>query len=114
MIALVPGEGPPAWRSQRVTVETGARRAGQVEVVRGLAEGDRIVTAGQQRVQRDGTPLRLADAGRRAPAPEERPASAPPPASAAPAAGAAVPARAAATLPWAATPPGPGPCAVAR
>lgn len=95
------GEGQPAWRSQRVDVETGTRLAGQVEILRGLAAGERIVRAGQQRIQRDGTPVRLAEA----PA-NHVPDGAAQVADAAPAA-----ARAgAAALPWAPTAVGPSPC----
>ena len=64
VIRLIKAEGPegaPAWRSERVDVQTGARGAGQVEVLRGLAEGERVVTAGQQRIQGDGTLLRVSE-----------------------------------------------------
>ncbi|HMN57060.1 MAG TPA: efflux RND transporter periplasmic adaptor subunit, partial [Ottowia sp.] len=50
---LVKAEGPegtPAWRGERVDVQTGLRLAGLVEIVQGLAEGERVVTAGQQRI----------------------------------------------------------------
>ena len=59
------GEGKPAWTTQRIEVETGARQEGAVEIVRNLQEGDRIVVAGQQRIQRDGQPVRLAGTGGR-------------------------------------------------
>lgn len=49
-----------AWTTQRVDVQTGARQDGLVEVVRQLAEGDQVVVAGQQRVQRDGQTVRVA------------------------------------------------------
>ena len=45
--------------SQRQEVKLGVRRGGQVEITEGLAEGQRVVVAGQQRLQRDGTPLRI-------------------------------------------------------
>ena len=97
------GDAPRSWSTQRVDVATGTRSAGQVEVLRGLAEGERIVTAGQQRIQRDGMPVRLAEAPANGtpdgPAPA---ASAASPASAAPAVVAA--------LPWAQTAAGPSPC----
>jgi membrane fusion protein, multidrug efflux system len=41
--------------SQRVDVKVGIRRPGRVEIVEGLSEGDVIVTAGQQRIQKDGS-----------------------------------------------------------
>lgn len=50
--------------SQRVEVKLGMRRGGQVEITEGLAEGDTIVLAGQQRLQKDGTPLRVVELGR--------------------------------------------------
>ena len=50
--------------SQRVEVKLGLRRAGQVEITDGLTEGDTIVLAGQQRLQKDGSPLRVVELGR--------------------------------------------------
>ncbi|NDP40197.1 MAG: efflux RND transporter periplasmic adaptor subunit [Rhodoferax sp.] len=64
------------WVSQRQEVRLGVRRAGQVEITEGLAEGQRVVVAGQQRLQRDGTPLRIVALDRPAQA-----ASAPAPAA---------------------------------
>lgn len=95
-------DGQPAWTSQRVDVQTGTRLAGQVEIVRGLAADDRIVTAGHQRIQRDGMPVRLAQ-----PPANDTPNGVAPAASAPVAAqpGMAVP-------PWAETAAGPSPCGV--
>ena len=39
--------------SERVTVKTGLRQPGKVEILEGLAEGDTVVTAGHQRLQKD-------------------------------------------------------------
>jgi membrane fusion protein (multidrug efflux system) len=50
--------------SQRVEVKLGIRRAGQVEITEGLKEGEQIVIAGQQRLQKDGTVLRVVELGR--------------------------------------------------
>jgi membrane fusion protein (multidrug efflux system) len=50
--------------SQRVEVKLGMRRSGQVEITDGLVEGDTIVVAGQQRLQKDGSPLRVVELGR--------------------------------------------------
>ncbi len=50
--------------SLRSEVKLGIRRGGLVEVVSGLAEGDSIVLAGQQRLQKDGSPLRIVELGR--------------------------------------------------
>lgn len=50
--------------SQQQEVELGVRRSGKVEIVAGLAEGDTVVVAGQQRLQKDGSPLRVVELGR--------------------------------------------------
>ncbi|MFT3777676.1 MAG: efflux RND transporter periplasmic adaptor subunit [Ottowia sp.] len=108
VVRAVPTEsagGKPAWASARASVETGARLGGQVEIVKGLAAGDRVVVAGQHRIQRDGMPLRVDLPEAPAPAAGGAPDGV---ASAAPAA-----ARASAAVPWAQTAPGPGPCTLA-
>ena len=69
--------------SQRVEVKLGIRRGGQVEITDGLAEGDTIVVAGQQRLQKDGSPLRVVELGRGPANPASSAASANSPASAA-------------------------------
>ena len=53
--------------SQRVEVKLGIRRPGRVEILEGLTEGDTVVIAGQQRLQKDGTPLRTVEMSRGAP-----------------------------------------------
>ncbi|MBR0568502.1 efflux RND transporter periplasmic adaptor subunit [Azoarcus sp. L1K30] len=50
-----------AGKARRVDVQTGARRAGMVELVAGLSAGDRIVTAGQLKL-RDGAAVTVAGA----------------------------------------------------
>ena len=50
--------------SKRVEVKLGIRRGGQVEVTEGLNEGEPVVVAGQQRLQKDGTPLRVVELGK--------------------------------------------------
>lgn len=56
------GEGEQAKQlSQRVEVKLGLRRGGQVQILEGVAEGDTVVVAGQQRLQRDGTAVRVVD-----------------------------------------------------
>ncbi|MDR3213049.1 MAG: efflux RND transporter periplasmic adaptor subunit [Azoarcus sp.] len=64
--ALIPAPGQAQFvfrvedgRARRVEVKTGARRAAEVEVVQGLASGDRIVIAGQLKL-RDGAPVTVA------------------------------------------------------
>ena len=64
-------KGEPQKVSQRVEVKIGIRRPGRVEILEGVKEGETIVTAGQQRIQKDGLPIRVqASVG-------ERPAGAP-------------------------------------
>jgi RND family efflux transporter MFP subunit len=50
--------------SQRVEVKLGIRRPGRVEITEGLNESDTVVFAGQQRLQRDNTPVRIIELGR--------------------------------------------------
>jgi membrane fusion protein (multidrug efflux system) len=57
------------WVSLRQEVKLGVRRQGKVEVQEGVSEGQTIVVAGQQRLQKDGTPLRIVELGRSAAAP---------------------------------------------
>ena len=59
-------EIPPGTQyvSKRVEVKLGIRRGGQVEVTEGLNEGEPVVVAGQQRLQKDGTPLRVVELGK--------------------------------------------------
>ncbi|HKX94289.1 MAG TPA: efflux RND transporter periplasmic adaptor subunit, partial [Methylibium sp.] len=62
-------DGPKGPASQRVEVRTGLRRDGQVEIVSGLAAGERVVTAGQARLLRvDAQPLQVVELGGAAPA----------------------------------------------
>lgn len=49
-----PGQAA-AKLTERVEVRLGLRGTGQVEIVQGLNAGDTVITAGQQRVQKDGT-----------------------------------------------------------
>ncbi|HWI80534.1 efflux RND transporter periplasmic adaptor subunit [Ramlibacter sp.] len=121
VIKLVDGPDQDTRIAQRVEVKTGIRRPGRVEIVQGLQPGDMVVTAGQQRVQRDGMPVRVLDLGRagQAGAGGETPAAnavamGSGPAQPAPAPEAAGASRAAAALPQtltAARVSGPNPCA---
>jgi membrane fusion protein (multidrug efflux system) len=61
VIKLIDGAEGNIKTTQRVEVKVGLRRPGRVEIVEGLKEGDRVVTAGQQRVQKDGTSVRVMD-----------------------------------------------------
>lgn len=61
---LRPAAGDALPEVERVAVRLGLRRDGQVQVTQGLQAGDTIVIAGQQRLQRDGTPVRIVDPNR--------------------------------------------------
>ena len=56
---LADGTAPDTRVPQRVEVRLGIRQPGRVEVVDGLSAGDQIVTAGQQRLQREGVTVRV-------------------------------------------------------
>lgn len=47
-------------KAMRTEVKTGLRRAAKVEILEGLQLGDTVVTAGQIRLSKDGTPIRFA------------------------------------------------------
>ncbi|TSE20440.1 Multidrug resistance protein MdtA [Tepidimonas alkaliphilus] len=64
---LRPAAGDALPEVERVAVRLGLRRDGQVQVTQGLQAGDTIVIAGQQRLQRDGTPVRVIDPNRPGP-----------------------------------------------
>jgi membrane fusion protein (multidrug efflux system) len=61
---LVDGPDQDTRIAQRVEVQVGIRQPGKVEITSGLAAGDLVVTAGQQRIQKDGTPVRVLDLNR--------------------------------------------------
>ena len=64
------GQGDARKRvSRRVEVELGVRRGAEVQITKGLKEGDTVVVAGQQRLQRDGTAVRVIDMAAGAAAP---------------------------------------------
>ena len=54
-----------AGKAIRTKVSTGIRRDGKVEVLGNLAAGDLIVTAGHQKLSKDGIEVRYAEPGRR-------------------------------------------------
>jgi membrane fusion protein (multidrug efflux system) len=64
VIRLTDGPTADTKTAQRVEVKVGMRRPGQVEITDGLQVGDLIVTAGQQRVQRDGMAVRVIELGK--------------------------------------------------
>jgi membrane fusion protein (multidrug efflux system) len=61
VVKVVPGEKPDSLMSERVAVKTGLRQPGKVEILEGLAAGDTVVTAGHQRLQKDGTLVRVVE-----------------------------------------------------
>jgi membrane fusion protein (multidrug efflux system) len=61
VVKVVAGDKPDALISQRVPVKVGLRQPGKVEIVDGLSAGDTVVTAGHQRLQKDGTAVRVVD-----------------------------------------------------
>ena len=77
VLKLVPGAEADALVTQRTEVKVGVRRPGKVEILEGLNEGDRVVTAGQQRLQKDGTAVRVVDLASKAAAQPASAASAP-------------------------------------
>ena len=119
VLKLLPGPAgsSPATRiTKRVEVKVGLRSPGKVEILEGLDVGDTVVTAGQQRVQRDGSSVTLADlpgSGRPAGAASAA-SAAPAPMASASAAKAEVKADAKTELKVAAKPAGPNPCGEAK
>lgn len=61
VIKLVDGPDGQSRISQRMEVKVGLRSPGKVEILEGLEIGDTVVVAGQQRLQRDGTAVRVVD-----------------------------------------------------
>ena len=66
VIRLIAGAQAGERQTQRVGVRVGTRLPGKVEILNGLQAGDVVVTAGQQRIQKDGTTVRVMDAAARA------------------------------------------------
>ena len=106
VVKVVAGEKPGTLISERVVVKVGLRQPGKVEILEGLAAGDTVVTAGHQRLQKDGTPVRVVDLSQPG---SPRPAGAAAPAPAASAAAGSSPAAGAqlSGAPGAATKPNP-------
>ncbi|WP_341904746.1 efflux RND transporter periplasmic adaptor subunit [Polaromonas sp. YR568] len=91
-------EGPNDTRiSKRVEVKVGLRSPGKVEILEGLEPGDTVVTAGQQRVPRDGIAVTVVDLSAPRGARPATAAASAPGATSAPPAGAAAPTAPAAT-----------------
>ena len=109
VLRVVAGPEEGSQVAKRTTVRLGARTPGFVEVVEGLAPGDVVVTAGQQRLQRDGTAVRVVELGQ--PSAGRSAAGVEPPATASSAASQPVSGAATAAAPAAVPPlPGANPC----
>ena len=109
VLRVVAGTEEGSQVAKRTPVRLGARTPGFVEVVEGLAPGDVVVTAGQQRLQRDGTAVRVVELGQ--PPAGRSAAGAEPPATASSAASQPVSGAATAAAPAALPPlPGANPC----
>jgi membrane fusion protein (multidrug efflux system) len=61
VLRVVPGPNKDELISERVTVKIGIRQPGRVEIMEGLSMGDSVVVAGQQRLQKEGTVVRVID-----------------------------------------------------
>jgi membrane fusion protein (multidrug efflux system) len=79
VIKVINGTTPNTRVTQRTEVKIGLRSPGKVEVLEGLEPGETVVTAGQQRLQRDGTEVRVIDLASAAPAQPPAAAGAPAP-----------------------------------
>ena len=110
---VVDGPEKDSRVSQRVEVKVGIRRPGRVEITEGLEDGDTVVIAGQQRLQRDG-PVRVLDTSKSSGVPSGGAGAAPaPPAAAASGSAPPAPAPVVKVLPiraLAVAPTGPNPC----
>ena len=109
VLRVVAGPEEGSQVAKRTTVRLGARTPGFVEVVEGLSPMDVVVTAGQQRLQRDGMAVRVVELGQ--PSAGRSAAGAEPPATASSAASQPVSGAATAAAPAAVPPlPGANPC----
>lgn len=64
VVKVVDGPEKDTKVSQRAEVKVGVRRPGRVEITEGVDAGDVVVVAGHQRLQRDGSLLRVLDISR--------------------------------------------------
>ena len=109
VLRVVAGTEEGSQVAKRTPVRLGARTPGFVEVVEGLSPMDVVVTAGQQRLQRDGMAVRVVELGQ--PSAGRSAAGAEPPATASSAASQPASGAATAAAPAAAPPlPGANPC----
>lgn len=68
VIMLLEGPNEQTRKTQRVEVKIGLRSPGGVEILEGLVPGDTVVRTGQQRIQKDGTVVKIVDLANGAPA----------------------------------------------
>jgi membrane fusion protein, multidrug efflux system len=61
VIKLLDSADGKSKTTQRVEVKVGLRSPGKVEILEGLEPGDTVVTAGQQRISRDGAAVSVVD-----------------------------------------------------
>jgi len=61
VVKVVAGANNDEQISERVAVKVGLRQPGKVEILEGLSVGDTVVVAGQQRLQKDGTVVKVID-----------------------------------------------------
>ena len=109
VLRVVAGTEEGSQVAKRTPVRLGARTPGFVEVVEGLSPMDVVITAGQQRLQRDGMAVRVVELGQ--PSAGRSAAGAEPPATASSAASQPVSGAATAAAPAAVPPlPGANPC----
>jgi len=61
VVKVVAGPNKEELMSERVAVKIGLRQPGKVEILEGLTLEDTVVVAGQQRLQKDGTLVKVVD-----------------------------------------------------
>lgn len=64
VLKVVEGKESGSKVTRRTPVQLGVRSPGWVEVLDGLSAGDLVVTAGQQRIRKDGTEVRVVELGK--------------------------------------------------
>ena len=64
VLKVVEGKEPGSKVTRRTPVQLGVRSPGWVEMLDGLSAGDLVVTAGQQRIRKDGTEVRVVELGK--------------------------------------------------
>ena len=78
VVKVVAGANKDELMSERVAVKVGLRQPGKVEILEGLSLGETVVVAGQQRLQKDGTLVKVIDTSKAQGANPANAASAPP------------------------------------